>query len=85
MNSSFRKTLRCATLILGGVSLLPSVAMGQKLKERLALQYAEEFDYPRMAAVYEDMVEKGKADPADMRRLAMAYKRMGQYDKVEST
>ena len=85
MNSSLGKTLRYATLMLGVVSLLPSVAMGQKLKERLALQYAEEFDYPRMAAVYEDMVEKGKADPADMRRLAMAYKRMGQYDKVEST
>ncbi len=65
--------------------LLPVSLQAQKLKERLADRAAEQFDYPHMAAIYEDLIVSGKADPSDMRRLALAYRKMGQPQKAEAT
>ena len=65
--------------------LLPATLQAQKLKERLADRAAEQFDYPHMAAIYEDLLMSGKADPSDMRRLALAYRKMGQPLKAEAT
>ena len=64
--------------------LFPALGNAQKLKERVANRAAEQFDYPHMAAVYEDLVTRGKAEPADMRRLALAYRKMGQPAKAEA-
>ncbi len=72
-------------LFLSALFLLPSLLPAQKLKERMANQYAEVFDYPKMAIIYEDLVSSGKADAADMRRLALAYRKMGQPAKAEAT
>ncbi len=63
---------------------LPVFLSAQKLKERMADRYAEVFDYPKMATIYEDLVSSGKAEPADMRRLALAYRKMGQPAKAEA-
>ncbi|MCB0780142.1 MAG: hypothetical protein KDC03_11520, partial [Flavobacteriales bacterium] len=76
---------RSILLLLLAALLLPQAAGAQKLKERMAQRYAEVFDYPRMAAVYEDIVTSGKGDVSDMRRLALAYKRMGEWGKAEQT
>lgn len=65
--------------------LLPSLGHAQKLKEKMADRAAEQFDYPHMAAIYEDLVVSGKADATDMRRLALAYRKMGQPQKAEAT
>lgn len=67
------------------VLLLPALGHAQKLKERMAGRAAEVFDYPQMAAIYEDLVVTGKAEPADMRRLALAYRKMGEPQKAEAT
>lgn len=67
------------------VLLLPVLGHAQKLKERMAGRAAEVFDYPQMAAIYEDLVMTGKAEPADMRRLALAYRKMGEPQKAEAT
>ncbi|MGV3636674.1 MAG: hypothetical protein ACO1NQ_03405, partial [Flavobacteriales bacterium] len=67
------------------VLLLPALANAQKLKERMAGRAAEVFDYPQMAAIYEDLVVTGKAEPADLRRLALAYRKMGEPQKAEAT
>ncbi len=50
----------------------------------MADRYAEVFDYPKMATIYEDLVVSGQADAADMRRLALAYRKMGQPNKAEA-
>lgn len=70
-------------LVLAALCAAPA-AMGQKLKERMAGQYAEVFDYPAMAAIYEDIESSGKATPDDVRRLAQAYHRMDQPAKAEA-
>lgn len=62
---------------------VPVVLNAQKLKERMANRAGELFDYPTMAVIYEDLVTSGKADAADMRRLALAYRKMGRPDKAE--
>ena len=58
-------------------------AKAQKLQERMASKYNEVFDYAKVAAIYEDLELKGKADPATMRRLALAYRKLGQPQKAE--
>jgi tetratricopeptide (TPR) repeat protein len=55
------------------------------MKAKMADRYAEVFDYPTMTAIYEDMVTRGKADPAVMRRLAWGYVQMGDYKQAEAT
>lgn len=57
----------------------------QKLKQRMAERYAAVFDYPRMAAVYEDIIASGKGVPEDYRQLAVSYKRMDQGQKAVDT
>lgn len=78
-----RPTARTLGLLL--LAAMPLAAGAQKLKERIATRYAEDFDYPAMAKVYQDLADKGKADATDLRRLAMAYKRMGRMDLAEAT
>ncbi|MBK6627254.1 MAG: hypothetical protein IPG35_06625 [Flavobacteriales bacterium] len=78
-----RPTARTLGLLL--LAALPLAAGAQKLKERMATRYADDFDYPAMAKVYQDLADKGKADATDLRRLAMAYKRMGRMDLAEAT
>ena len=60
------------TLGLALLALAPIAVTAQGLKDRVANKYAEQFDYPHMAAVYQSQVDKGTADAADLRRLAMA-------------
>lgn len=64
--------------------LLPMAAMAQKMKERMADQAAQVFDYPKMAAIYERITATDKATPDDWRKLAFAYKRMEQPLKAEA-
>ena len=72
------------SIVLPALLFLPMLLSAQKLKERMADRYAEVFDYPRMATIYEDLVVSGKADATDMRRLALAYRKMGQPNKAEA-
>lgn len=72
-----------AGLLLAAL-LAPRAAQAQKLKERMAEQYAQVFDYPHMAAVYEDITQHGKPTPDDWRKLAYAYRRMEQPLKAEA-
>ena len=37
----------------------PVDTQAQKLKERMADRAAEQFNYPQMASIYEDLVAKG--------------------------
>jgi len=69
--------------ILG--SLAPAGTHAQKLKERMAERSAEVFDYPRLAAIYEDMANKGRASDTDLRKLALAYRRMNRLADAERT
>jgi outer membrane protein OmpA-like peptidoglycan-associated protein/tetratricopeptide (TPR) repeat protein len=71
-----RTTLRAALLALPLLALA-TTAGAQKLKERMADRYAGLFDHPRVAAIYEDLSAKGKANADDLRRLAYTYRRMG--------
>lgn len=71
-------------LFLPALLLLPVFLNAQKLKERMADRAGELFDYPTMAVIYEDLVTTGKADATDMRRLALAYRKMGQPAKAET-
>ena len=64
--------------------LLPLATHAQKLKQRMAEEASVMFDYPKMAAIYEDITTSGKATPDDWRRLAFAYKRMEQPLKAEA-
>ncbi|MBK6755925.1 MAG: carboxypeptidase regulatory-like domain-containing protein [Flavobacteriales bacterium] len=73
------------TLGMAFLALAPIAVTAQGLKDRVANKYAEQFDYPRVAAMYQSQVDKGTADAADLRRLALAYKRMGQMENAERT
>lgn len=81
---SHRAHFRVLLLALIPTMLLPTTVCAQKLKERMANRASEQFDYPQMASIYEDLITKGKADAADMRRLALAYRKMGQPLKAEA-
>jgi len=63
--------------------LLPFGLQAQKLQERMASRYTEVFDYSKVASIYEDLDSKGKADAATLRRLAMAYRKMGNSAHAE--
>ena len=57
---------------------------GQNLKERLAEKYASVHDHDKVAAIYEDLDAKGKADAGDLRALAMTYEKMNDGAGAES-
>lgn len=80
--SQLAKAIRGFALPL--LLLLPVFATAQKLKERMAAQYQEVFDYPKVAAIYEDLMKSGKADVNDMRKLSMVYRKMNQPAKAEA-
>jgi outer membrane protein OmpA-like peptidoglycan-associated protein/tetratricopeptide (TPR) repeat protein len=77
-----RRMGMCGLLLFAAIQ--PMTTQAQKLKARLAEEAAAMFDYPRMAAIYEDITTSSKGTPDDYRRLAFAYKRMGQYLKAEA-
>ncbi len=79
----FVRTIGVCGLLLFTL-IQPQAVQAQKLKIHLAEEAASVFDYPRMAAIYEDITTSGKVTPADYRRLAFAYKRMGQLLKAEA-
>jgi outer membrane protein OmpA-like peptidoglycan-associated protein/tetratricopeptide (TPR) repeat protein len=64
--------------------LLPVSTHAQKLKQRMAEEAASVFDFPKMAAIYEDVTTSGKGTVDDFRRLAFAYKRMELPLKAEA-
>lgn len=85
MRSAFR-SFPSAIVAAVVLALAPAHMLhAQKLKQRVADKHAEVFDYPAMAKIYQGMADKGKADAADLRRLAIAYKRMGRMDLAEGT
>src|SRR5690606_2950931 len=57
---------------------------GQSLKQRMAEKYATVFDHDKVAAIYEDLDAKGKADADDLRALAKTYDRMNDGAGAES-
>ena len=65
--------------------ILPASMNAQKFKQRMAETAAEVFDYPKMAAIYQDITASGKATPDDWRRMALAYRRMGDPLKAEAS
>ena len=76
--------MRPRYLILATAFLLlasPAV-QAQKFKHLMAEKYAAVFDFANMAKVYEDIVAGNKAQPADYRQLAFAYKKMGDRKSV---
>ncbi|MBL8003240.1 MAG: carboxypeptidase regulatory-like domain-containing protein [Flavobacteriales bacterium] len=86
MHETIMRSFRPLTFlgVVIGLAVAPAL-QAQKLKERMARNSAEVFDYPTMAKIYEDINAKGKATPEDLRKLAFAYKRMGRMDKAEAT
>ncbi len=74
--------LLLTTLLLAGAGSSFEVH-AQKLQQRMADRYGEVFDYPKVAAIYEDLEASGKADVSVMRRLALAYRKMDQPMKAE--
>lgn len=74
-----------ATTMLAVVMLCAPAVQAQKLKERMADRHAEVFDYPKVAAIYENLEAKGKAEPTDLRKLALIYRKMGDPIKAEQT
>ena len=71
-----------AILLLTTVVGLPC-ARAQKLQERMAARYSEQFDYSKVAAIYEDLDAKGKSDASTLRKLAQAYVKLGDAPKAE--
>ncbi len=78
-------TLRVLPMALLLVAVLQAPGVrAQKLKTRMVDRYAEVFDHPRVIAIIEDLDAKGKAEPTDLRRLALAYRKMGDSRGAES-
>lgn len=79
--------LRHLRTIVVGCALLAiaPLVQAQKLKTRMADRYSENFDYAKVASIYEDLSAKGKAQPQDLRRLALAYRRLGRTAEAETT
>ncbi|MEO8591492.1 MAG: carboxypeptidase regulatory-like domain-containing protein, partial [Flavobacteriales bacterium] len=81
--STRTRTYRNALVACGVILLLPFALSAQKLQERMASRYTEVFDYSKVASIYENLDARGKADAADIRRLAMAYRKMGDAPHAE--
>jgi outer membrane protein OmpA-like peptidoglycan-associated protein len=69
--------------LLLACAMAPQAADAQKLKERMATRHATSFDHAKVAAIYEDMHSRGKADAATLRRLAITYRKMGDSRNAE--
>lgn len=76
-----RKHIQPALLALALV-VAPALR-AQKLQQRMADRYSDVFDYGKVAAIYEDLDAKGKGDAATLRRLAMAYRMLGDAPAAE--
>ncbi|MEZ4757501.1 MAG: carboxypeptidase regulatory-like domain-containing protein [Flavobacteriales bacterium] len=70
------------TLLLVAASL--TAVKAQKLQQRMVERYSEVFDYPKVAAICEDLEARGKADIGTLRRLALAYRKMDRPDDAEA-
>ena len=79
---------RTGTLLFRTMPLLLAFvstgSFGQNLKERMAEKYASVFDHDKVAAIYEDLHAKGKADADDLRALANTYRKMNDGAGAES-
>lgn len=58
-------------------------ARAQRLQQRMADRYADVFDYGKVAAIYENLDAKGKSDAGSLRRLALAYRKVGDAPAAE--
>ncbi len=74
-----------ATLLLVVALMGTMAAQAQRLKTRMADRYSEVFDYGKVASIYEDLSAKGKATPQDLRRLALAYRKLDRSKEAEQT
>lgn len=80
------RILRTAPILLALVALLCApVVDAQKLKQNILDVAVTQFDYPRVAAIYEDMQLKGNVTPDDLRQLAITYQKMDEPQKAEAT
>lgn len=70
------------TLLFALVTFTPASA--QKLQQRMMDRYADAFDYPKVAAICEDLEARGKADVGTLRRLAFAYRKMDRPSDAEA-
>jgi outer membrane protein OmpA-like peptidoglycan-associated protein len=70
-------------MLLAAIAV-PVMANAQKLKERMADRYAQVFDHQKVAAIYEDLHAKGKADANDLRTLAATYKKLNDPVRAEA-
>jgi outer membrane protein OmpA-like peptidoglycan-associated protein len=78
--------LRSLPLALVLVAILQApFSQGQKLQGRMVDRYDEVFDYAKANAILENLYDKGKATPADLRRMAVNYRKMGESKKAEFT
>jgi outer membrane protein OmpA-like peptidoglycan-associated protein len=73
------------TLLLLLALLQCTTVTAQKLKTRMVDSYSEVFDHRKAASILEDLASKGKATPADLRRLALAYRKLNEPAKAEQT
>ncbi len=72
------------TLAFLALALAAAPALrAQKLQHRMADRYAEVFDYGKVAAIYENLDQRGKTDAASLRRLALAYRKLGDAPAAE--
>lgn len=69
------------TLLLAAASL--TAVKAQKLQHRMVDRYSDVFDYPKVAAICEDLEARGKADIGTLRRLALAYRKMDRPGDAE--
>jgi tetratricopeptide (TPR) repeat protein len=78
------QTRKWTATAAAGLLLAPAV-QGQAMLHRMADKYAAQFDFNSMAKVYEDIVAKPSAKPADYRKLAFAYKKAGNTPQAAAT
>lgn len=71
-------------IVLLAAVFVPVLAQAQRMKERMAERYEQVFDHQKVAAIYEDLHAKGKADANDLRRLAEAYKKLNDPARAEA-
>jgi outer membrane protein OmpA-like peptidoglycan-associated protein/tetratricopeptide (TPR) repeat protein len=85
MPTSFLPWTRKWTATAAAGLLLAPAVQGQAMLHRMADKYAAQFDFNSMAKVYEDIVAKPSAKPADYRKLAFAYKKAGNTPQAAAT
>jgi len=69
--------------LVASALLVAPLAQAQKLKSRMVDRHAEVFDHRKVAAIIENLDAKGKAEPADLRRLALTYRKLNDPAKAE--